>query len=82
MTAFLDGRKVPQEIEVPLQLRGPDELKLIREIRKLALEKGPESAMARLREISAAASPSQSHHTWPVLWGLGSGNRTIGWRRR
>jgi pimeloyl-ACP methyl ester carboxylesterase len=57
MLAFLDGKAVEPRIALPVQFRGPDELRLIGELRKLANEKGAEATVKRLRELRATDSP-------------------------
>ncbi|MFL6333501.1 MAG: alpha/beta fold hydrolase [Pyrinomonadaceae bacterium] len=52
MLDFLDGKRVPERIAVPLEIRGPDERKLILELRKLTLEKGAEAGVKRMREMN------------------------------
>lgn len=52
MLDFLDDKTVPERIGVPFDLRGPDERKLVMELRKIVLEKGAEAGVKRLREMN------------------------------
>lgn len=56
MLNFIDGRSVPERIVVPFDLRGPDERKLVLELRKIVLANGAEAGVKRLREMKAPAS--------------------------
>lgn len=58
MLDFLDGKSVPERISVPLEIRGPDERRLILELRKLTLEKGAEAGVKRMREMNDPKSDS------------------------
>ncbi|MEP7271954.1 MAG: alpha/beta hydrolase [Acidobacteriota bacterium] len=55
MLAFLEGKPVMQRIDVPVQLRGPDELLYIVELRKPFNEGGAGAAIRRLEEMAAAS---------------------------
>jgi pimeloyl-ACP methyl ester carboxylesterase len=58
MLAFLDGREVPERIRVPLEFRGPDERKLVLELRKIILTQGVEAGVKRMREMNSSQSES------------------------
>lgn len=54
MMDFLDGKTLAEKIVVPFDLRGPDERKMILELRKIILEKGIEAGLKRLHELSTS----------------------------
>ena len=74
MLDFLDGKTTPERIRVPFDLRGPDERKLVLELRKLILEKGIDAGIKRLREMNSAASDSYVTSYVPGTLGFILGN--------
>ncbi|HUR97080.1 MAG TPA: alpha/beta fold hydrolase [Pyrinomonadaceae bacterium] len=63
---FLDGKKVPERIVVPFDLRGPGERKLFVELKKIIAEKGIEAAVNRAREWS---SPKSDEYLTSYIFG-------------
>ena len=59
MVRFARGERVSDaRLRVPPELRGPDELSLIGELRRIAGAEGAGAVSARLREMAAPGSPS------------------------
>jgi len=58
MLAFLDGQSVQSRIPLAVEFRGPDERKLMLELRKLIMTKGIEAGVKRVREMNEAKSDS------------------------
>jgi pimeloyl-ACP methyl ester carboxylesterase len=56
MLSFLSGGPVPSRISLAVEFRGPDERKLMLELRKLIMTKGIEAGVKRMREMNAPKS--------------------------
>lgn len=52
MQSFLENKKVPSKIELPIELRGGEERKIILMLRTLTMMKGVGEALKKLREMS------------------------------
>lgn len=70
MLDFLDDKTVPTRISLPVEFRGPDERKLVLELRQLFITKGVEAGVKRLREMNDPKS--ESYLTTYVIGTLGT----------